>query len=143
MKTRMKKIICLLTIATLAFSVNVPTFAGGKAFNFTVKKNSGTVKSGVVKKNDAERKAYVTIKSVSWNKKGSWVFGARVRTSKGKKLTNYYTTRKKGPMKNGKTTGLPFLSGIKAYKGMPCRLHAQVDGTSQATVITAKGVWLP
>lgn len=140
MKRRIKRALCIMCVVSMALSTNVTAFAYGTSFGYTVKKGEGTKHTGIVKKNDGERKSYVTVKSVMWSTKDPWVFGARIRNSGGSALTGYYTTRRIGAMGN---PGLPFLSGVSAYAGQPCRMHMQVDSSSAATLITAKGIWTP
>ncbi len=143
---KFKKLICILCIAVLSIAMCVPAFGYGTVYKFTVKKGEDPQKSGIVYKNDSERASYVTLESAMYSTGDTFLFGARVRNSSGTALTNYYTTNRIGKMgvknSNG-VTNFPFLSGVSAYKGQQCRLHAQVDSSSASNLITAYGVWTP
>ena len=141
-----RKLMDLLCIAALSISMCVPVLGYGTVFRFTVRKGEGTEKTGIVTKNDGERASYVTLESAMYSTGDTFKFGARVRQSDGTKLTNYYTTNHTGAMGVRSSSGavnFPFLSGVSAYEGQPCRLHAQVDSSSASNLITAEGVWTP
>lgn len=135
----MKRVLCIMCAIATVLSTNVTAY-GAPFGKYTVRKGGGTQYTGIVQKNDGERKSYVTVESVMWSAKDPWVFGVRVRENGGTALTGYYTTRNKGAVGY---PGLPFLPGTSAYKGQKCRLHMQVDSSSAATIITVSGKWNP
>lgn len=137
-KAKMRKAYCLMFLVFSLICVNTTVFAYGTSYKFTVVKGEGVEKSDVVYKNDAERNAYQTIEDVMWNPPDPYLFGSRVRTSGGTSLTDYKTY-----YKVVKSDQRPYLSGTPAYKGLGCKLHAQVDSYSRSGVITVSGVWTP
>ena len=141
MKKNIKKVLCIASLVGIMLLNSSAAMAYGQPYKFNVYKNGGVQKSGVVYKEDSERNAYVTVEDAMWSTQAPWVFGARVRTSSGQALTEYYTKQHSvGPMGY---PGMPYLAGTPAYAGLPCQLNAQVDSSSASTIITIWGVWLP